>query len=330
MARRKITLEEVLRKKRRESYEDQAAYVLSLIASGTLTPISRAGTNGKKPALCLRYWETVPDAEPEDRREELLYETVPQIRVDYYLKHPGVYEKEREDVRRLDAFLRYNTEALSSAVSVNERSFQIFGREKFLSQGGGKTLLAHCGIDPALLRMVRTAEPFAAYAGDRTVPQNALILENKDPFYGMRTHLLSGYRDILGVPVGTLIYGAGKRVVASFQDFSISAEPYLKDPRNQLLYFGDLDWEGILIYETLAKSFEKAEGRRIAPFVPAYLAMLKKAETVPTLPETREGQVRRESGLFFSFFSETDTAQMTGILTAGRYIPQEILNGSDY
>lgn len=330
MARRKVTLEEVLQEKKGAAYEEQASYVLSLLSCGALSPIPRSGTNGRKPALYLRYWETVPDAAIADHREELLYGTVPEIRVDYYLQHPAIYEKEREDVRRLDAFLRNEREVLSLAVSVNERSFQIFGREKFLSQGGGKTLLAHCGIDPALLHMVRTAEPFAAYAGDRTVPQNALILENKDPFYGMRTHLLAGHRDILGVPVGTLIYGAGKRVVASFQDFSISAEPYLKDPRNQLLYFGDLDWEGILIYETLAKSFEKAEGRRIAPFVPAYLAMLKKAEMVPSLPETREGQVRRESGLFFSFFSETDTAQMTGILTAGRYIPQEILNGSDY
>ena len=58
--------------------------------------------------------------------------------------------------------------------------------------------------------------------------------------------------------------------------------------------------------------------------------MLKKAAVVPSLPETKEGQMRRESGLFFSFFQEEDRAKMTDILNAGRYIPQEILNGSDY
>ena len=40
--------------------------------------------------------------------------------------------------------------------------------------------------------------------------------------------------------------------------------------------------------------------------------------------------MRRESGLFFSVFQEEDRAKMTDILNAGRYIPQEILNGSDY
>ena len=330
MARRKITLEELLRAKQKEPYEDQAAFILARVGEKSLIPIPRSGTTGKKPALCLRYWEVLPETDRQDLREELLYQTVPGIRVDYYLSHLEVYEKERADVRRLDAWLREQKNQAPLPISVNERSFAIFGREKFLSQGGGKTLLAHCGIDPDLLHMIRTAEPFAAYAGDRTVPQNALILENKDPFCGMRTHLLQGHRNILGVPVGTLLYGAGKRVVASFQDFDISAEPYLKDPRNQLLYFGDLDWEGILIYETLAKSFQEAADRLIRPFVPTYLAMLKKAAVVPSLPETKEGQMRRESGLFFSFFQEEDRAKMTDILNAGRYIPQEILNGSDY
>ena len=83
------------------------------------------------------------------------------------------------------------------------------------------------------------------YTHTREVPQNLLLLENKDTFYSMRRHLLEGKDTILGMKIGTLIYGAGKGILKSFQDFSICAEPYMQNRQNQIYYFGDLDYEGI-------------------------------------------------------------------------------------
>ena len=144
----------------------------------------------------------------------------------------------------------------------------------------------------------------------------------------MRRYLLEGNKRILGEKIGTLIYGAGKRVVSSFREFAISAEPYMKEPGNELLYFGDLDYEGIGIYETLSAVFA-AEGT-IRPFVPAYLAMLNKGDSVKSLPLSKEHQNKNITGSFFSFFDEQTTGRMKKILESGRYIPQEILNTDDY
>lgn len=50
----------------------------------------------------------------------------------------------------------------------------------------------------------------------------------------------------------------------------------MKHPKNTIYYFGDLDYEGIGIYENLAEKFRSRW--KIIPFVPAYQAMLGKAE----------------------------------------------------
>lgn len=144
----------------------------------------------------------------------------------------------------------------------------------------------------------------------------------------MRRHLMAGNDRILGVPIGTLIYGAGKGIFKSFQDFDLCAEPYMKAAENRIYYFGDLDYEGIGIYEKLA---ETLGGRfHIDPFLPAYEAMLEKVESEKiNLPDTKDGQVKRDCQLFFSYFKKEQIEQMQKILSAGTYIPQESLNISD-
>ena len=68
----------------------------------------------------------------------------------------------------------------------------------------------------------------------------------------MRNYLLNGHTEIFGAEIGTLIYGAGKGIIRSFQDFDLCAEPYMKHPKNTIYYFGDLDYEGIGIYKLLS------------------------------------------------------------------------------
>ena len=128
---------------------------------------------------------------------------------------------------------------------------------------------------------------------------------------------------------GTLIYGAGKGILRSFQDFTLCAEPYMRAKGNAVYYFGDLDYEGILIYENLAElckdSFE------ILPFTEAYIKMLEKAQRFgfDQLPLTKEGQNRNIGTLFFSSFDQKHVKQVQKILEQNRYIPQEILSVQD-
>ena len=92
-------------------------------------------------------------------------------------------------------------------------------------------------------------------------------------------------------------------------------------PSNNFYYFGDLDYEGIGIYESLTTYF------KCEPFVIAYEVMLKKGENI-SLPVTKEKQNRNITEVFFNYFD--DSSKMIEILESERYIPQEILTIEDF
>ena len=102
-----------------------------------------------------------------------------------------------------------------------------------------------------------------------------------------------------------------------------------------MFYFGDIDYEGILIYEHLVKSQWKDNSGNlitIIPFITAYEAMLDKARKIgiEQLPCTKEKQNDNIDTLFLSYFETERRVQILNILEAGRYIPQEILNEHDW
>lgn len=322
------TLGQLLGDKINAEYGEQCAYILSLLNEGKIKPVRTAGKNGKKPALYLEYWLLEEAKDYLELKQELLYKLASQIDITYYMHNLAAYAKERQDILQLSSFLQNSASLLAREASYNERSFQIWGREKFLLKGEGKRILKHCGLSLEYLHCYSTCEPFAYFALTRQTPQKILIIENKDTFFSMRRHLLAGNELLFGEQISTLIYGAGKRVISCFQEFAVSAEPYMLDAANELLYFGDLDYEGLGIYETLAESF--AEQGSIKPFVPAYLAMLQKSKGYHKLPTTKEEQNRNLRGSFFNYFSAEVQKEMQNILRQDLYIPQEILTLLDF
>lgn len=321
-------LDNICRMSRDISYEQQYQCILSLISEGRIQPLKASGTNGKHPALCREYWLIEQERDYRIYEDELKYRLHPSISIDYYLSHLKNYEQERTWVLMLSEYLKRSKERLDDQESVNERSFEIWRREKFLSREQGRRILKHCGLDWEFLNIYRTTEPLAYYSHTRQVPQNMVILENKDTFYSMRRHLLKGNDRILGMTVGTLIYGAGKGIFRTFLDFDLCVEPYMRNQENRIYYFGDLDYEGIGIYERLT---ELVSGEwEIVPFTGAYEAMLRKSGQMEELPDMKEQQNRNISGMFFLFFSDTQADEMKKILKSGKYIPQEILNIADF
>ena len=332
---KKIDLEELTKGKKFEAYKDEAEYIFRLISSGHISPVRASGTNGKSPALYNRYWLNEKEDDDPGISDEINFRLSPLICTDYYKKHTDVYRRERSFVLSLSRYLDSNRDTKpSEVISVNERSFEIWGREKFLSgqKADGITaadILKHCGITVDQLQVYPTAEPFAYYTHFRSVPQNILILENLDPFYGLRKYLIEEDDEIFGLSFGTMIYGGGKRIVKSFRDFELSAEPYLMDRKNKFYYAGDLDYEGIGIYESLA---EKIRGSlEIRPFIAYYDRMLKKAYAKGmNLPLMKDGQREIPGDRFFDFFPVDKADKIRGLLSDGYYIPQEILNKTDY
>lgn len=325
---KRISLEELLRTKQSLSYPEQHQYICRLIEEAKIKPVKASRTNGKKPALYRQYWILEKQKDYSSYVDEIKYTFSPMISIDYYLAHLDIYEKDRPYVLMLNAYLKESKNRIQTPESWNERSFEIWNREKFLDREQGKMILKRCGIQTESLNIYRTTEPLSYYTHTRKTPQNLLILENKDPFFSMRNFLLQGHTKIFGTEIGTLIYGAGKGILRSFQDFDLCAEPYMTHPGNQIFYFGDLDYEGIGIYESLAERFH--EKWEIRPFLPAYERMLAKAGNVKVLPQTKEGQNRNISTAFWSSFTEETVRRMNAILEANQYIPQEILNTADF
>ena len=136
---KKISLEQLQRESRTESYPEQYRYICAQIEENKIMPVKNSPLNGKKPALHTSYWLVEEKPDYGEEIAELQFQTVPAIRTDYYLKNPEVYRQERNWVRLLNRFFLERSEAGSrnlSPASLNERSFQIWGREKFLQRGG--------------------------------------------------------------------------------------------------------------------------------------------------------------------------------------------------
>lgn len=338
---KRISLSELIKNQKAASYPEQYAYVMECIEKEKVRPVKNSPLNGKSPALHMTYWVLEEKKDYSDLLEEITYRLPTAISPDYYYKHPEVYEKEGKWVRQLGRYLDTRSgkqdeshpwETEENRISLNERSFQIWGQEKFLQRGQGKTVLKHCGVSMGRLNIYETSEPLSYYSASREIPQTILIIENKDTFYSMRKFLIENPgMAIMGQPVRTLVYGAGKGILRSVDDFRFCVEPYMNHRSNQYLYFGDLDYEGIGIYERLAELFEA--DHEILPFAEAYDKMLEKAVLCEKqqieLPDTKEGQNRSLSGRFFSCFPEEKVQEMKSILECERYIPQEILNITD-
>ena len=326
----RISLDELLRSEGLEGapYAEQAARIDALAAAGAVWAVKSSPTNGKRPALHVQWWRRVA-GERDDAAlfEELNYRLHPLIQTQFYRAHPAAYAKDRAEVLQLSAFLSGSRDMLARPASVNERSFQIWGREKFLKRKRGEKLLRRCGIvlGEGGLNAFETAEPLAAFALCRQAPQNVLVLENLDAFCSLRRLLAERPRPLLGTRFGTIVYGGGKSVAASLRQFSASAEPYLQDRGCRFYYFGDLDWEGLGIYEAVAKAF--AGQGVLEPFVPAYAKMAAMAEG-RTLPESDHRP--KDCPRFFSFFPAPLASAMRAILEGGRRVPQEIVTAADW
>ena len=307
-------------------YKKQYAYIKKLESEHKIEEIRSSGTNGRQPYLCQRYKLIDNKKDLSSFLDEIKYNIHPDIHIEYYAKHLEKYVEERTYVKKLSDFLNNSSHLLDICISCNERSFQIWQEEKFLKESKGKTILKHCNIPLDKLNYYDTSEPISYYSKTTSVPQNILIIENKDTFYSMRKHLLLGETNIFDLQIGTLIYGAGKRIWNSFSSLNIVSEPYMIDKNNQFLYFGDLDYEGIYIYEKLVSLCTDI---KVKPFVAAYCKMLQKGINLD-LPTPSEKQNKNISNDFLSYFESQYADMIMNIFNNNHYIPQEILNINDF
>lgn len=320
-----IELDEIEKIYKTESYKELCKVVDGLIKEERLLPVINSGGNGKNPTLYKKYRILEKNEDNSELLDEINYKLSTKFSIEYYKNHLDKYKEHRDYILKLSDFITNKQSLLSKTISMNERAFQIWGREKFLQKEGGKTIVKNLGVNLEDLNYYDTSEPLAYYSKSKETPQKILIIENKDTYYTMRRHLIEGGEDIFGEDVSTLIYGGGKNINKAFNDYKISVEAYVSDSRNKILYFGDLDYEGIIIYEGLYELFGKEYN--MSPFISGYEKMIDKAkEEAIFLPETKEGQNKNISEIFLSEFHDDYRVEIEKILRDGLYIPQEIVS----
>lgn len=306
-----------------QKYFDDYIYFVKLmessVKSGILKPVKASGLNGRVPPLYNTYWIVKGGIEDEEELKKILLTLPPVLDNTYYLKNLEQFKKDIKAVNMLrDFFLNPDKVAtLKFPYSMNERSFQIFHDEKFISNKGEK-ILKRLGLDSNKLNYYNTPEPFFYYYIPTDDVNNILIVENKDTFYTLK-QIFNGERCKIGNNIyNMLIYGEGKKILSSI-NYLMEIET-CKNKRNNIYYFGDMDYVGLGIFIELNKSHKDLN---IKPDTYLYKCMIDECDVAPAL---KTHQAKIDIGNFIKFFDEATREKIVSILESGRYVPQEVLS----
>lgn len=312
-------------------YGEYHKIVEKLVAEEFISPIVSSGSNGMNPPLYKRYSIM--------RQQESFENYISEIRllagsfnVEGYLDSLQKYKEHMPWVQILNNFIKLNSQALSVQLSINERSFQIFGKEKALKEE--KSLQAVLNFNPELqnvLNFYMTPEPFFIHRITETQGNiNVLIIENKDTWYTLKSIMKPEMNNICGICIDILLYGEGKKVSRRLDSLTEFDTSFFYDNKTTYYYFGDLDYEGIGILNDLRDINPelniKLFRRLYSWMLEEAVALLKISERQFELPRTKEKQSKKYIELFLEEFNSEERILINNILEEGRYIPQEILN----
>lgn len=223
---------------------------------------------------------------------------------------------DKDKVLILDKYLKDNNN-ISFRYTANERSYEIFGDEKYILSKEGTHLLNNLNITLEDLNCYKTNESFF-YAYEKKDIINALVIENKDTYTSLYKYFLDNEGlNLFSKQINLLIYGEGKKIVSSF---SYINDVVKNNKIHEILYFGDIDAEGLRIFEKLNKKYPEFN---IIPFSQMYRELLSKASELHTL---KNKQMPYVSGEFIKLIDYDIQDKLLDIVTDSYYIPQEALN----
>ena len=290
--------------------------------------------NGRNPSLFMKYKIIVDEKDYSEYIKEIDYDLAPELDKSYYKQKLNIYERDREDILAISDYIKSKKYLLDTKISINERSFEVFKREKRIKLKGMTSIMKNLGLDDNFFNYYETCEPIAYYSVSKKSPQNVLVIENQDTFYSIRKYIKTISKNVLGIDISTVIYGGGNGRLPSINEIEEYTEEHISDLNNTFYYFGDIDYVGIAIYE----SYRERNKDKIdwIPFKAGYEYILDKTvsdldptEDIDSLPDTKDGQKDNRKGIFMNFFNDKYQQKIENILSQRKYIPQEALNFND-
>ena len=285
--------------------------VHALEEAGYLSMVKKSGRTVNPPHLAYKY--RLNRAVIHRRYHRQLHRsslelTSGQVSLDAYFNlSPAEFDEDWPWIKQIDAWV--TAEGLpDDEVTAEERSVMLVNDEKWITAGKGKTVLTRIGLWDRI-GIMPISEPLMLavhpqlIAGDRHLH---LIVENKTTWQALVQVLPE-------LPFTSVIFGSGWRITGSLEQ--LDRQVPVKGART-LLYFGDLDHEGLAIWHDLHERYE------VKPAVPFYEACLAR-----TANRGKTNQRKRPEALeaFLPYLDEAGQAGIQKMLDEGRYLPQEVL-----
>jgi hypothetical protein len=323
---KKIHYSEIMNVYHIDNYDALRYKISELIEQGKILPIKKSGMTSFRPSVYQEY-KTLQVKEDYSYLHNEILTLHPQLALGKYLDNPKSYHEFQKEILAFSNYLWSRKEELESEMSVKERSYAIWGDEKFLEGKAGRQICSYNGFSYKRLNCFYAPESFFNIdLHHDTDNLTVLMLENKDTWYSIGRLLRTSKENELfhGNLLNLLIYGEGnkatrKHAIDEFmQDFT--------DKSYQIYYTGDIDVAGI---EMLYQCMEANPKSDIKPYLPLYQAMLKKADVNNLLQsEDNRGLIYRRE--FLTNFLKSEQELLKIILDQNKRIPQEILNFQDY
>ena len=227
---------------------------------------------------------------------------------EYFKLSKGIFLNDLPFIQAVNDYILSNGFP-KSYVTSQERSFNISGDEKWIDEKNGKKLLERIKVWDKL-KIVNDSDPLMLAVNQKGFENPVhyhLIVENKATFLALM--------DILReTNYTTLIYGCGWKIVSNY--YMIDKQLNLKD-KNEFMYFGDIDKEGISIWNSLN------EKMKVNIAVDFYKDLLKKDYSIGKKNQKRNNEAIDN---FLNFFTNSEKEALLNMINSDGYLPQEGLN----
>ncbi len=237
------------------------------------------------------------------------YQWLPELM--FVVNKKKINKSTESKFKRINEFLRKNATAVT--LPIKERSLQILGDEKAL-----EALVRGYKDQIDLLEKLNcifTYEPIHGEIFPGAKCDKLIILENRDTY----SSFLRVNHELCPPHYYGIFYGQGNTILNSFPNIISRV-----NPTDEILYFGDIDYQGLSIAQTLIENWRTREPARKITLADQYYQ-----EIIKIYRETGliiKSDSRKKIPLGQEYYAPDLYLKLKEILERGERIPQEFLN----
>jgi len=276
--------------------------------------------NSMQPRLYKKY-RLIKETDTLTDEEKIKLIALNKLNLTYYKKRASEFREDYDILVVLNDYMRNKTEYKD--LSMNEVSYELFGYEKAMTtgeHGRASEVMGKIGLNEDSLGCRTKYNPLlnTIFKGFyQKEIKNILVIENLETYWTLNRFLRENETSI-----DMLVFGEGYSIVKNFAGI-IQYGVTIKD---NILYYGDIDLEGICIYSLLKNKFDTFT---IKPNVNLYRGLLKSGKDrgiKESISPNQSIPSEEDMAEFLSYFGKEDKIELEDILKNRLYIPQESLN----